>query len=135
MKKMHLLFLTVLFLIMTSNFSCTPKVKDVATTTPPTTTKPEIIGVGSSNLPKYDYESVPGDPMGVKIYTLKNGMKVYMSVNKSEPRINTSIAVRAGSKHDPADATGLAHYLEHMMFKGTSNMGSLNWAEEKVMLQ
>jgi len=135
MKKSHLLIFTVLFLIMSSNFSCTPKVKDVTKTTPPTTTKPEIIGVGSSNLPKYDYESVPGDPMGVKIYTLKNGMKVYMSVNKSEPRINTSIAVRAGSKHDPADATGLAHYLEHMMFKGTSNMGSLNWAEEKVMLQ
>ena len=135
MKKSPLLLFTVLFLIMTFNFSCTPKVTDIAKTTPPTTTKPEIIGVGSSNLPKYDYESVPGDPMGVKIYTLKNGMKVYMSVNKSEPRINTSIAVRAGSKHDPADATGLAHYLEHMMFKGTSNMGSLNWAEEKVMLQ
>jgi len=76
MKKSHLLFLTVLFLIMTSNFSCTPKVKDVAKTNPPTTTKPEIIGVGSSNLPKYDYESVPGDPMGVKIYTLKNGIKL-----------------------------------------------------------
>ena len=82
----------------------------------------------------YDYESVPGDPLGVKMYTLENGMKLYLSVNKKEPRIYTNIAVRAGSKHDPADATGLAHYLEHMMFKGTDKIGALNWEQEKVLL-
>lgn len=84
--------------------------------------------------PKYDYESVPGDPLGVRIYTLDNGLKVYISVNKEEPRLQTAIAVRAGSKNDPADNTGLAHYLEHMMFKGTSRIGSLNWEEEKKVL-
>jgi predicted Zn-dependent peptidase len=41
--------------------------------------------------------------------------------------VYTEIAVRAGSKHDPADTTGLAHYFEHMMFKGTDRLGSLNW--------
>lgn len=83
----------------------------------------------------FDYESVPGDPLGVKIYTLKNGMKLYMSINDAEPRIQTNVPVRAGSKHDPAETTGLAHYLEHMMFKGTSKMGALNWPEEQKLLQ
>jgi predicted Zn-dependent peptidase len=85
--------------------------------------------------PTYDYESVPGDPLGVKIYTMDNGMKIYMSVNTLEPRIQANIAVRAGSKHDPAETTGLAHYLEHMLFKGTSQIGALNWEEEEPLLQ
>ncbi|MCB0705634.1 MAG: insulinase family protein [Saprospiraceae bacterium] len=85
--------------------------------------------------PTYDYESVPGDPLGVKIYTMDNGMKIYMSVNKLEPRVQTNIAVRAGSKHDPAETTGLAHYLEHMLFKGTSQIGALNWEKESPLLQ
>ena len=67
------------------------------------------------------YETVQGDPMDVKIYTLKNGLKVYMSVNKDEPRIQTYIPVRVGGKDDPSDNTGLAHYLEHMLFKGTAD--------------
>ncbi len=83
----------------------------------------------------FDYESVPGDPLGVKIYTLRNGMKLYMSINDAEPRIQTNMPVRAGSKHDPAETTGLAHYLEHMMFKGTHNIGALNWPEEQKLLQ
>jgi predicted Zn-dependent peptidase len=88
-----------------------------------------------SKTVKYDYETVPGDPLGVKIYTLENGMKLYMSVNKNEPRIQTAIAVRAGSKNDPAETTGLAHYLEHMLFKGTDKVGALNWELEEVMLK
>ena len=65
---------------------------------------------------KYTYEHVEGDPLNTYVYTLKNGMKVYMSINKAEPRIQTNIAVNTGSKQDPSDATGLAHYLEHMLF-------------------
>ena len=68
---------------------------------------------------KYSYESVKGDPMQTRIYTLKNGLKVYLSVNKEKPRVQTYIAIRTGSKNDPAETTGLAHYLEHLMFKGT----------------
>ena len=49
-----------------------------------------------------NYESVNGDPMQTRIYTLDNGLKVYLSVNKEEPRIQTYIAVRTGSKNDPA---------------------------------
>jgi predicted Zn-dependent peptidase len=84
---------------------------------------------------KYTYSTVENDPMNTLIYTLDNGLKVYMSVNENEPRIYTNIAVRTGSKQDPSDATGLAHYLEHMMFKGTSKLGTNDWEEEKVMLK
>lgn len=84
---------------------------------------------------QYTYESVDGDPFGLRLYTLDNGLKVYISENHKEPRIQTNIAVRTGSKQDPADATGLAHYLEHMLFKGTSKLGALNWEEEQVLLQ
>lgn len=82
----------------------------------------------------YVYETVPGDPLNTRIYTLRNGIKVYMSVNKDEPKIAAYIAVRAGSKHDPADATGLAHYFEHMMFKGTPNFGTLNYEAERIYI-
>ena len=76
---------------------------------------------------KKEYESVAGDPINARIYTLDNGLKVYMAVNKEEPRIQTYIAVRAGSKNDPAETTGLAHYFEHLMFKGTPNFGTSDY--------
>ena len=81
-----------------------------------------------------NYEKVSGDPMDSRIYTLDNGLKVYMTVNKDEPRIQTYIAVRVGGKNDPSDNTGLAHYLEHMMFKGTQQFGTTDYAAEKPML-
>jgi zinc protease len=77
---------------------------------------------------------VPNDMLKAKIHTLKNGLKIYMTVNKTEPKIQTYIAVKAGSKFDPSDNTGLAHYLEHLMFKGTPNLGTLSWEKEKVLL-
>ena len=80
------------------------------------------------------YETVAGDPMDTKIYTLDNGLKVYMTVNKAEPRLQTYIAVRSGGKNDPADNTGLAHYLEHLMFKGSTKLGTSDYEAEKVYL-
>ncbi|MBW8049420.1 MAG: insulinase family protein [Cytophagales bacterium] len=80
------------------------------------------------------YDSVANDPLNARIYTLKNGLKVYITVYKDEPRIQTLIAVRAGSKYDPPTATGLAHYLEHMLFKGTSKIASVDWENEKKLL-
>ena len=82
----------------------------------------------------YRYESVKGDKSATRIYTLDNGLKVYMSVNKVEPRLQTMIAVRVGSKNDPAETTGLAHYFEHLMFKGTDKFGTQNYEAEKPML-
>ncbi|MBC5775568.1 insulinase family protein [Pontibacter sp. KCTC 32443] len=83
---------------------------------------------------EYTYETAPNDPLNARIYTLDNGLKVYLTDYEEAPRIQTYIAVRAGSKNDPADATGLAHYLEHMVFKGTSELGTQNWEKEKVEL-
>jgi zinc protease len=82
----------------------------------------------------FTYSYVPDDPLKVRIYTLKNGLKVYLSQYPSEPRIQTQIAVKAGGKNDPASHTGLAHYLEHIMFKGTADFGTMNWKEEEVYL-
>ena len=78
--------------------------------------------------------TLQNDPIQVGSYTLKNGLKIFMSVNKNEPRIFTNIAIRAGSKQDPPETTGLAHYLEHMMFKGTHHIGSLDWEKERELL-
>lgn len=87
---------------------------------------------GESN--GYSYEYMENDPLNVRIYTLKNGLKVYLSQYGASPRIQTNIAVKAGGKNDPANNTGLAHYLEHIMFKGTADFGTLNWQEETVLL-
>src|SRR4051812_14530549 len=76
----------------------------------------------------YSYKYVTGDPTKSRFYTLPNGLTVILSPTPKQPRIQAYIAVKAGSKTDPADHTGLAHYLEHMMFKGTDKYGSLNWA-------
>ncbi len=81
-----------------------------------------------------NYDSVPGDPLKARIYTLKNGLKVYLTVYKDAPRIQTAIAVRTGSKNDPSDNTGLSHYLEHMMFKGSDEFGTKDFTKEKVFL-
>ncbi|PHN08293.1 insulinase family protein [Flavilitoribacter nigricans] len=83
----------------------------------------------------YSYDTIPNDPIGLQTFTLTNGLRLFLSVNKAEPRIHTNIAVRAGSKHDPAETTGLAHYMEHMLFKGTSRIGTLDWEKEKVLLE
>ena len=82
----------------------------------------------------YKYETVPNDPLNARIYKLENGLTVYLSVYKNAPRIQTYIATRAGSKNDPSDCTGLAHYLEHMLFKGTDKYGSKNYEKEKIEL-
>ena len=88
----------------------------------------------SAQAKDYKYETVEGDLMKTRIYTLDNGLKVYLSVNPEKPRIQTYIAVRTGSKNDPAETTGLAHYLEHLMFKGTSKFGTINPEAEAPLL-
>ena len=82
----------------------------------------------------YKYKTVEGDPTQTRIYTLDNGLTVYLSVNKEEPRLQANIAVRTGSRNDPAETTGLAHYLEHLMFKGTKQFGVTDPAAEAPYL-
>ncbi len=67
-------------------------------------------------------------------YTLENGLKVFLIRNTEKPKIQTYICVRAGSVNDPADSTGLAHYFEHMLFKGGPELAALDWPKEKPLL-
>ena len=78
-----------------------------------------LLAAACKETSPFKYESVPNDPMKARIYTLDNGLKVYLTVNKETPRIQTYIAVKVGGKNDPAETTGVAHYFEHLMFKGT----------------
>ncbi len=82
----------------------------------------------------FSYKTVANDPTKARFYTLPNGLTVILAVNKKTPRIQTLIGTRAGSNNDPKNHTGLAHYLEHMLFKGTTKFGSLDWAKEKPLL-
>jgi predicted Zn-dependent peptidase len=83
---------------------------------------------------KYKFTEVYGDPAKARVYKLNNGLTVILAENHLEPQIMALFAVKAGSKNDPADHTGLAHYLEHMLFKGTDKFGTMDYAKEKVEL-
>ena len=69
-----------------------------------------------------------------KTYHLDNGLKVVLCENHDQPEVYGAVYVHAGSKNDPSDATGMAHYFEHIMFKGTDRIGTINWDKEKVYL-
>ena len=69
-----------------------------------------------------------------KTYHLDNGLKVVLCENHDQPETYGAVYVHAGSKNDPLDATGMAHYFEHIMFKGTDRIGTINWEKEKVYL-
>ena len=86
--------------------------------------------LAASNLPGLVPEPLAGDLMGVTVHRLSNGLTVYISTDRQQPRFTAYIAVRTGSRNDPADSTGLAHYLEHMLFKGTDEFGTLDVAAE-----
>jgi hypothetical protein len=94
----------------------------------------QIGKVSKDSSNSYVYETVEGDPLKTRKYVLKNGMSVFMTVNRTAPKIYTCIAIKAGSKHDPKDNTGLAHYLEHMLFKGTDKFGTRQYDREKIFL-
>lgn len=67
---------------------------------------------------------------GLKSFVLPNGLKVFVWEDAAQTDVFGMVAVKAGSVNDPEQYTGLAHYLEHVMFKGTDRIGALNWVEE-----
>ncbi len=127
MMNNKLNFFLVALLLTFFSFAQTPikKNKQLGNATP-------IADLKQSGL---NYEYALNDPLKTRIYTLKNGMKVYLSVYKDAPRIQTFIAVKAGSKNDPPNATGLAHYLEHMVFKGTDTYGTKDFKKEEAEIK
>lgn len=115
MKNLLLLILSIII------WSCTP-------------TENNNVKTKTNEEEGYTYEYVEGDPMKTRIYKLENGLTVYLSDYDNAPRAHVYIPVKAGGKNDPANNTGLAHYLEHMMFKGNDKFGTKNYEEEKVLL-
>ena len=83
-----------------------------------------------SSCHQYAYRTVEGDALKTRISTLDNGLTVYLTQNTEKPEIQTFIAVRAGAQNDPLESTGLAHYQEHIMFKGTKSYGTTDYAKE-----
>ena len=63
---------------------------------------------------------------------LSNGMKVWLNVDHSQPKVFGAVVVGAGSVDCPD--TGIAHYFEHIMFKGTPELGTVDYDSEKVYL-
>lgn len=67
-------------------------------------------------------------------FKLSNGLTVILNEDHAKPEVFGLVVVKAGGKNDPSDATGLAHYMEHMLFKGTQTLGTTSWEEEKPHL-
>lgn len=62
---------------------------------------------------------------------LDNGLTVFLSEDHTRPEVFGGVITKAGGKNDPKDATGMAHYMEHMLFKGTQELGTTDWEKEK----
>lgn len=80
-------------------------------------------------------EPLPDDPLDVTVHALSNGMLVYISTDETSAKVDAHVVVRAGARQEPEHATELAHYLEHMMFKGTDRLGTTDWAAERPHLE
>ncbi|MFA8450596.1 MAG: M16 family metallopeptidase [Bacteroidales bacterium] len=76
--------------------------------------------------------TIKAQELKYKTFKLKNGMDVILCEDHSLPDVFGMVAVKAGAKNDPKGATGMAHYQEHMLFKGTTELGTSNWEKEKV---
>ena len=74
------------------------------------------------------------NPKNTEVYILKNGMTVYLNEDHNQNNVLGAVVVKGGSKYDPKDATGIAHYLEHMLFKGTTKIGTIDYKEERIWL-
>jgi predicted Zn-dependent peptidase len=79
--------------------------------------------------------TIEGDPLGVRSVVLDNGLTVLLSENHDRPEVFGAVVVRTGAKNDPPDDTGMAHYLEHMLFKGTTQLGTTDWEAERPLQQ
>ena len=71
------------------------------------------------------------ETFNVERFVLDNGFTVYLNVDTTVPEVFGCVMVKAGSKDDPEGGTGMAHYMEHMLFKGTTELGTIDWKKEK----
>ena len=73
-------------------------------------------------------------PLDVEIYKLDNGLTIMLNEDRNETSVFGAVVVDGGGKRDPSDATGIAHYLEHVLFKGTTKLGTIDYEKEKLYL-
>jgi predicted Zn-dependent peptidase len=71
-------------------------------------------------------------PLQVRELKLSNGFTVWINEDHSRPKVYGAVVVKAGAKDCPN--TGIAHYFEHLMFKGTDKIGTIDYAAEKTWL-
>ncbi len=83
---------------------------------------------------RFRWKTLESDPLNARFYQLNNGLTVLLAKDVTQPRIYTYIPIRAGSNTDPSSHTGLAHYLEHMLFKGSESFGTVDYSKEKPLL-
>lgn len=72
------------------------------------------------------------DVLQVREYILSNGLKVWLNEDRTRPQVFGAVVVNAGARDCPD--TGIAHYFEHIMFKGTDKIGTTDYESEKVYL-
>lgn len=70
----------------------------------------------------------------IEQYSLNNGLSIYLNPDQNASHVTGMIAVKSGSKYDPKESTGIAHYLEHMLFKGTDKLGTTDYYSESIYL-
>lgn len=68
-------------------------------------------------------------------HTFKNGLKLLMVERHSSPTISAWIRFKVGSVHERSDERGIAHLLEHMLFKGTKTLGTKDYTAEAPLLE
>lgn len=68
----------------------------------------------------------------VEEYKLDNGLTVWINEDHSQPKVFGAVVVKAGAADCPD--TGLAHYFEHILFKGTDKIGTVDYAKERPLL-
>ncbi|MBR6991076.1 MAG: insulinase family protein, partial [Bacteroidales bacterium] len=95
--------------------------------------KPFLLLVFGFCLVLFSYTQAQ-NPLKVETFRLDNGLKVILCEEHSQPKVYGCVVVHAGSKNEKPTATGVAHYFEHIMFKGTDRIGTTDWAKEKLYL-
>jgi predicted Zn-dependent peptidase len=73
--------------------------------------------------------------LNVVEHTLKNGMTFLIVPRRVSPTVAAYIRFKVGGVDDPAGQTGIAHLLEHMMFKGTSTFGTTDYSAERPLIE
>ena len=88
-----------------------------------------ILALSTSQITAGDY-----NPLNVQTFHLDNGLTVYLNEDHNTTSVFGAVVVKGGGKRDPQDATGIAHYLEHLLFKGTNEMGTVDYEQESLYL-